>query len=368
MIKKKVSVIFLLAFLILSSISFVMADMPEVHYNRGHQSIIEAPNSPVGQIVKNHEDDFQACMLLTDISVFYYFSEGFTAIGKEYKATHSINFAIRCLELAKTDAQVACCYGIASHLVDDTFSHNDVVPAVIRRTKLPNGIVHALTEEKIKDELVADHPELVTAVRQSLVNKAQEHKTFLLGVLQGQQGLGNINLNSMYDAFVAEVSGNSKFSVGFRAFTAVPISIHVVLILFFILGLVVMAYLIRKKDKGIFNKISMVLMLLLVGLVILFYILFFTGNVWKFFEWASLPFSSLMPTYGLESVQVTEQKAMTDFFNNGVNYLYTIRDPAGSASLASADASTAGFRLVIDIILIALVALFVWLNIRKKKK
>ena len=116
---KKNFLIFFLSLILL--VSTVSAWMPEDHTQYNLNAASQYPNTPVGQLAVNYMDDIIACDVLTDISVFYYFSEGFTAIGKEYRATHSQNLCLKMVELAGNDPQaLACAYGVCSHHVHPT--------------------------------------------------------------------------------------------------------------------------------------------------------------------------------------------------------------------------------------------------------
>ena len=74
----------LLSFLVLIILLIpnVMAWMPGTHTYLGIESIKSTSNSPVGSLALQHWDTFIACDVLTDISVFLYFSEGFSSISK----------------------------------------------------------------------------------------------------------------------------------------------------------------------------------------------------------------------------------------------------------------------------------------------
>lgn len=361
--KNKLLVITLISIFL---ISFVFADMPENHIWMQKEAFRMAPNSPVGLTIANNFQDYEVCQLLVDSSLFYYFS-GPNTIGKEYISTHSTQLAIYCLSIATTDSQKACCYGIGSHHVSDSFSHNYFVPKVLERTNLPNGIGHVLAEEKEKDILAKTHPELTQEVRSALINRVPAQKEFLIKVLSSQKDLGDVDVGKLIDAYTSELVGNDKFVTGFRAFTVIPLSIHLMLILIFFSSLMILALLIRMKRRNIFNWIGIGITLFLVLSIILLYILYFTGTLWRFFEFASTPLSALMPTGGLENLDSQELNSMIQYMNNGVTYLNSIPDPSGQVALANASSKGALFRNIIIFILFVLIALFVWLNFRKKK-
>jgi hypothetical protein len=363
--ENKMKKIFMFLLMSMLLISMVSAWMPETHTYQMEKALEQAPSSPVGLVIQNNFDDYIAGNILTDASVFYYFSEGFTNIGKEYKATHSAVLCKRAVELASNDQELAFAYGICAHHVEDAVSHNDFVPNVVEKTKMPNGIVHALAEEDVNDNIATD--ELRSRVRSALVNRAPVHREFYIKVLQSNEDV-SIDVGKLYDAFVFEVAGNSKYSVGFRSFTAVPMSIHVVLILLFILSLVSMATLVRREKKSIFNKISIVILTGIALLIVFIYVLYFTGTLWQFFQFASTPLTSVLPTGGWEQYVDKSVSETVKMMNGGANYVNSIRDPSGEESLARASASGSVFRIIIDILIVGLIALFIWLNFRRKKR
>ena len=349
--------------LFLLSVSLVSSYMPETHTIMNSQTILSSPNSDYSQIVQEYYSDFIACNVLSDISVFYYFSEGFSKIGTKYKQTHSQNLCERMIANAENDRQLSCAIGVCTHEVQDSVSHNDFVPEVIRRTYLVNGLVHIFAEEKVNDILKTK--ESSAQIRQALSDVAPIHKEFFRKSLVFPGS--DFPFDSMYDAFVGEVVGNQKYSVGFRGFFAVPLQIHLILISLFIMALVILAYLIRAENKNIFNITSMVLLMIIVILVILVYGLFFAGKLWLFFQWASHPVSQIMPTQGYEQWVQKSITQSTFLFNNGATAtMAIIPDPAGENALLKAGEAGQTFRIVVDLILLSIIALFVWLNIRRR--
>lgn len=357
----------ILMFLLMSMmlISMVSAWMPETHTYEMEKALAQAPNSPAGLIIQNNFDDFIAGNILTDASVFYYFSDGFTNIGKEYKATHSAVLCKRAVELAQNDQQLAFAYGICAHHVEDAISHNDFVPSVVEKTKLVNGLVHALAEEDVNDAIATD--ELRARVRGALVSRAPVHREFFINILQ-EDNVNDIDVGKLYDAFVFEVAGNSKYSVGFRSFTAVPTSIHIVLILIFIFSLVALATVIRRPNKNIFNWLAIIILTFVTVLIVLAYILYLTGTLWQFFQYASTPLTMFLPTGGWEQHVERSVSETVKLMNGGAAYVNTIRDPSGEDALSAASASGSIIRIIVSGLLVMLIALFIWLNIRSSRR
>ena len=360
---KKILILLTMSLLL---VSLTSAWMPETHLAQMDEAMQQAPNSPVGLIIQNNYDDYIAGNILTDSSVFYYFSEGFTTIGKEYKATHSAILCKRAVELASNNGELAFAYGICAHHVEDAVAHNVFVPAVIERTKLVNGLVHIFAEEKVNDEIVT--PELRSHVRSALTNKAPIHREFFIRILQSESGIQDVDVGHLYDAFVTQVAVNEKYSVGFKGFTAVPTSIHAVLILLFFFGLFGSATLFKKKDKNIFAKIGIIVLFFMSISIIGLYAFYLTGNLWKGFQFISTPVSMLMPTSGWEATYNQGVQETVKLMNNGALYVNNIQDPSGSEALARASASGSAVRIIVDILLVTLIGLFIYLAIKKKRR
>lgn len=364
---KKITIL-LLALLLVSSITSVLAFMPPTHTYIADQSLAQASDSEIGKLVMANYNDYIGCNILADISVFYYFSDGFSKIGTKYKATHSTSLCQRMVLSAINDREKACAYGLCSHLTSDGVAHNIFVPETVRKTGLVNGLIHIFAEEKVNDELLAREGMILdTKTKQALSDIAPIHKEFFRKNLLAVGS--DFPFDSMYDSFVAEVTAESKYSVGFRSFTAVPMEVHLIFSLAFILSLVGMAFLIKKKKKNIFNKIAIVFMFLTALLVVFVYTLFFMGKLWMFFQWASYPISSMMPVSGWEAHINSAVRETTNLLNQGTNYVMAMTpDPAGEIALETASQVGATMRTIIMVVLSGLIGLFIWLNIKKRKR
>ena len=172
----------------------------------------------------------------------------------------------------------------------------------------------------------------------------------------------------MMDAFVAEVANSKTYSVGFRGFTAIPFSIHLVLLLYFLFGMITLSFLIKRKNKSKKTKISMLLLLLLVIIpVIIIYVLFFTGTLWKGFQAAITPICWVLPIDGYQAYINQAVSNTANLFNNGAAAMLQIPDPAGMQALANADAGNAWILWLVGLIFVGLIALFIYLNFRKRR-
>lgn len=360
--------IFALTFLLLSLGLSSAWIVPESHSFIAHKALEKAPGSSVGTVVEENFDDFVACMALTDYSVFFYFNEGFSTIGKVYLSSHNYNACATAIEKAdkSNPAQLACAYGICGMGLMDSPSHNGFVPEVIRKTGLVNGIVHASSEECVNKKIETD--ELTSEGINAIVTKYPVHRDFLMKVFQSDKSIGAIDVGKMMDAFVAEITSNAgSYTVGFRGFTSIPWQIHMVLILAFLLEITMGLFLVRRKNKTNFNRISVILLSLGLLFIILIYVLYFTGNLWKGFQIVNTPVCWVLPTGNYEVYIDQAINNMVNFYNNGVTAIYSIPDPSGLQALSNADNSNTIIFIPVAIILLGLSFLFVWLNFRKPK-
>jgi len=321
----------------------------------------------ISRIVSENFDDFSTCTSITDYSVFLYFTEGFNSIGKTYLASHSgVTVCLRAIELADKNnpRQLACAYGICAMSLEDSPSHNGFVPGVIEKTGLVNGLVHAPAEQCVDNKISTKQTNLEG--RQALANNYQYHRDFLIRVFASDSRTSDIDVPKMMDAFVSEVAQSSKYSVGFRGFTAVPTSIHVLMLFLFLLFLFLLAKLIKKKNKTIFGKIYIGILLFFLMLIILIYILYFNGTLWKAFQGLSKPLCWVMPTSGYETYVNQAVNNMVNFYNNGVSVLYTIPDPSGLNALQSASKKNT-WKIYLTSILILLASVIYTIVKRNRK-
>jgi len=359
-------IIFILMFLICISIS--LAWMPDSHTYINENAMVVS-NSEIAQLIKTYEDDFHGCDILTDLSVFYYFEEGFSAIGTKYKQTHTQALCKKMVENARTDQQLACAYGVCAHHVQDGVSHNVFVPRAIRKSKLVNGLIHVFAEEKVNDALKTN--QLNSRMKSALNYVAPIHKEFFRENLVPDNS--DFPFDDMYDEFVDEVTEQDKYSVGFRGFTAVPFEIHMILIIIFVFSLLGLGVLIKKSNKSLINYITIALILLIIMMPITgAYILFYTGKLWVFFQYASYPISQLMPTSGWEKDISDATQETINLLNKGSDYVIGFTpDPSGEAELIQASETGSTARMVFNIIVLIILGIIIYANFfmgRKKKR
>ena len=362
--KETMKKLILFIFVILC-IPLVLAEMPESHDYIVRGALDIAGDTPVGRIVDKYYEDVIACNILTDFSVFFYFSEGFDAIGREYRATHSKNLCIRMVELSENDADLACAYGVCTHHIADDDIHSTFIPDIITMTGVPNGMIHIFIEEKINDVLVTE--ESRRRVRTAITNKAPVHKELFRKAVIQERGYSNINFDEMYDEFVVQVTGNKKYSVGFKGFSAIPSNVHIAILAVLALSFTTMIFLFRKKDRNIWGTILMWLSIAMILFIIVIYITFFTGTLWLAFQTISTPVTYITPAPGWEQLIENSIQKTADFFDRGVSYFsYEVKDPSGAEDLLNADKNSAFVRWIAIIIILATILVLLYQSFKKK--
>jgi len=119
--------------------------VPNYHLWDLDKSLEEEPDALIAQTIL---DNYDACLCgleYADVGIFEYYTN-----FKEYAGLHNYNVPTELLRLAKNDRDRAFAYCWKIHLATDGISHNYFVPAEIRRTKLPNYIIHPIKELKIE--------------------------------------------------------------------------------------------------------------------------------------------------------------------------------------------------------------------------
>lgn len=360
-------IFFLLIFVLFCSI--VYAPMPPTHDYICENALKISPNNNNRQLIEQYPMDYLACNILTDYSVFVYYEEGINTISSKYKQSHTQILCKKMSESAINDRQKVCSLGVCSHHVQDAAFHTGIVAFVIGRTKMPNGLIHIFAEEAINDK-IPEKNRHNNNVKQALVSTADYHYDFWESSVAELNP--EFNFRAMYEAFVNEVTENEKYSVGFRGFTAVPFEVHLGLIGLFLLGLVVLAFVIKKKAKGYLkwvNGFAGLLSICVVILIILAYVLFYMGKLWIFFQVASTPISMLMPISGYEKdINLAIQETKNVIINGADHVLAVTPDPAGEQALIQATNAGLPFRIILFLIVLGLIALFIYLNFRGVKK
>jgi len=135
------------AVIILSSMNGIIAPGPNFHLNNTLDSLNDPSvnNTLISNLIN---DNLDACLVgleYPDVGIFEYYTN-----FKDYVGTHNYNVPDEMLRIAKNDRERAFAYCYKIHLAQDSVSHNFFIPVTIKRTKLPNYIVHPIQELKIE--------------------------------------------------------------------------------------------------------------------------------------------------------------------------------------------------------------------------
>jgi hypothetical protein len=134
-------------FLTILFCNLVPAPGPNFHFVTVNEILHEAgTNSTL--IAKLINDNFDACLVgfeYPDVGIFEYYTN-----FKDYAGTHNYNVPDEALRIAKNDRERVFAYCYKLHLAEDSVSHNFFVPVTIKKTKLPNYLVHPIQELKIE--------------------------------------------------------------------------------------------------------------------------------------------------------------------------------------------------------------------------
>lgn len=433
---KKFSSIFLLVLVLTMIITpSVNGFIIDQHVTIANSALEATPSSPITQAILPYKDYYIACNLLTDISVVSYFQIDndddpsilgrllniFTFnIGKTYRATHSPNSVLRALSVAENPKEVACAYGIGSHLVADAISHNEGVPLAIEKTKLFNGLVHSIKEIHDKD-LIATNADFVES--RQVLDLGYEMTPYFERVFVEDPAFSDVSIPNLIDFFIKNVQPDGEYRLGFRSFFALPTYIYWMVLILFLLSLSLFAFTVRRIKDGMRNiptVFSALFSIVLLGLVGTAIYGLATGSIWKIWEILSqFLFSPAMYAVGggllivgfaliylffkekkkldnlatllvalfviligaymltlpngltIGNEQALHSKAIEGtklFLNQGVNYIKTIQDPVGFNALKNADAQGRGARSLFMGVNIALLAGILFFTFRKRKR
>lgn len=434
--EKKIFGIALTIFLVtLISLSSVNAFILDQHVGQSKSALDQTPSSSITSQIEPYRDYFIACNLGTDISVVSYLqieedeSDNFFDklfkiftfnIGKSYRATHSANACQRAISVAQTDKELACGYGICSHLMQDTVSHNKGVPLAIEKTNLFNGLVHSIKEIHDKDLFAT--PQDTLESRQNL-DLLYEMTPYFEKVFVQDPAFSDVSIPNLIDFFVKQVQPNSEYQLGFRSFFALPTYIYWMLLVIFLIAVALLGLTTRKlidKEFDTLTIFSFTFALLLFGLTGTTIYGLFAGNIWRMWEVVSqfifspamypigalLILSSIFIVYRFSTSQDKLNKIpnllvaiflliigiilMTlptgldtgnemalhslaidntiRLLNNGINEVKFIEDPVGYVALKEADAHGQGTRTTIMVSLILLLISILFFTFRKRKK
>lgn len=139
----------LLSFIFMSLLLLPLGSSPgpNLHLN-GLDEILADPTVNDTLIANMINENYDACLAgleYPDVGIFEYYTN-----FKAYAQLHDYNVVEEMLRVARNDRDKTFAYCYKIHLAEDSPSHNFYVPAAIRRTKLPNYIIHPIQELKVE--------------------------------------------------------------------------------------------------------------------------------------------------------------------------------------------------------------------------
>jgi hypothetical protein len=287
--------LFFLPFFLLLLISSAFAFFPDTHTFMLDRLCESNVQSSVKTICCNNYPSCLAGVSMVDISVVYYFTE-----FQKYEITHSPSYCNRMIQLASDDETRAFAYGTCIHQLQDSVSHNYLVPYSISHTAIPNTVVHIFAEERLDDIIEGANPTIVRKTRDTLNimktnNYDNKYMTMLKGALLQEQAYNNVDVVELTDFFIGQVQTSSGYKLGFSTMWAVPTIVYVIL---FGLALVCgfgLYYIFSKRLHG-FGAIGLgILCSVIIAFVILAVYGVASGSVFNIYEVISTPISAITP-------------------------------------------------------------------------
>lgn len=340
----------------------VLGFFPISHKYIFEESLKYEVDSNIKKSIEKYPDLAYAGSELVDVSVMYYFTR-----FELYTITHSPSFCRKLLENANNEQEIACASSCGIHQSADIVSHTEMVHYAIRHTFLVNSISHVFAEQKMDNILEKDNPGLRAEVIASM-NSYQTCIPLFKRTLQGEEKYNGVDLDSLFSKFVAEIQGSSTgYDPSFNNLFAIPLVILVIYVAVTLFFLVLLIVLLFKRNKTIFNYISIAIALIIFGLLLALFIANIGGKSFVTFQAYIRPISNLVP---IGDSSYYTQKAISNtvnFYKYGESTLFGT-DSSGSEELAKADSEV----LVYDYIILALIliglTLFIYLNFKGTKR
>ncbi len=354
----------------LFSIPLSSAYFPETHTHFIKTACEKNIDSELWRMCCNEVEACVSGNVLVDISVIWYLERGL----KKYSASHSFILCREGIAMARTPVEEAVASGICLHHIQDTMSHNELVPYSIERTGISNPIIHPFIEQKFDDYIHTIDPSSRDLLEKSLVN-AENHIDFIQRVLQPNPEYSDVNVKKISEAFIQQVrNSNSGYDVSFNTIKAIPLTIYLPLALIFIISLIGIWFLIAKTRWNFFTISALIFLSFIVLILISALVMTYTGTLWRFFTAISSPLSKVIPTPDFSILLKDTQAHTNNLMKFGIDYFKTLplemQDATGINTLKEAELKSSLFRWIYGTI--AVVNLAIWsffiFKSRKKKK
>jgi len=237
------------------------------------------------ELLNTYEGDsqfYEACLrnsdscyvgnVLSDFSIAWYFLNG----GENYIVSHSPSFGRALFRNAVGDVEVICAVGASLHFSQDYQSHNFMVPDSIRRTGLPNSILHVFAEQHGDTIISERYPYIVNDIvllqEESWEKCIPLFRRTLAGYSEYQDEIESGKLDDVIYTFIDNVqdsitAGNTGYDVSFKnkvsifgRLSFVPISFLITYISITFLFLTLTILILFRRKKGILKYLSIILL------------------------------------------------------------------------------------------------------------
>jgi len=121
---------------------------PNTHVWLVNEALTQAGGTSITDVINRNIDAYYAGLMFPDVSVFYYYTD-----WESYQSTHSWSFYQKLLQAASTEDELAFAYGVGTHMVQDSISHNYFVPRKIRESGIMNAVIHPPVEAVVDSHL-----------------------------------------------------------------------------------------------------------------------------------------------------------------------------------------------------------------------
>lgn len=367
--------------LVILLVGTVSAFFPITHkYQQAQLMDTYSGNSEFYDACQKHPDACYVGNVLTDLSVVWYYING----GENYIITHSPSFARANLRNAVGEVEYACAVGSGLHATQDYQSHNIMVPDAIKRTGIPNSVLHVFAEQHIDNLVSEKYPYVVNDI--SLLGNDSWNKCIPLfkKTLEGfsayEDEIDSGKLDDVIYVFIDNVqdsitAGNTGYDVSFRSKVSVfgklafvPMSFLITYIAITFLFATLSILLLFRDNKTIINYLTMVVFSgIAIFLVVIFSIALF-GNAFNTMVTLIKPTSDLVPIGNFDTHMRNSIENGYSFFNQGEQWLIDRQSPdaSGFTTLKQADKEGRWLLYLIIGICVALLYFLIYLNFRRK--
>lgn len=363
--KKKLYILFLVSLLLVSS---VLASNPQHHLAKDERACRESNPSTIRDVACGENfDAFVIGDIITDWTVPKYFTE-----FVKYSNSHSPSLCQTAIANAKTPRELAFSYGICSHDITDSVSHNRFVPPVLEKVYGTNAMFHALAEEAENDLLLEQDPQLRTRLNGMISGidgqAYEEFVPFYKNILQQNPLFQDENIDVNIDFLMAQIQGGERYTHGFGTAFVVPIEIWIIIGLVFLISAFGITFALLKKKKSIWTWVLIIVLVIPLVFIILAFYGLFSGNLFTMYQSISKPITKILPLGDWRALYDLQVSNTISFFNQGSNYILSIDDPTGINALREAEQAGKLVRFFIGFLLAGFLAILVYFGIIRKRR